>query len=635
MSLLMGDVDIGFRPDMSMAMGVSCALIGRAAVVPSHSTRTAVIGVLSGMPVLVATLLTHLHTDPAARVMTPAVVTSQIGMWLVFAVILSTTISQVIYGLSKQVEEATRLGQYTLERKIGEGGMGVVYLARHALLRRPTAIKLLAPGRTGEHALERFEREVQTTSLLRHPNTVAIYDYGRTPEGVFYYAMEYLDGIDLEHLVEHEGPLPEGRVVYILVQVARALSEAHRAGLIHRDVKPSNVLLCDHGDQPDFAKVLDFGLVKELAGANAAASTADALTGTPLYMSPEAIVEPSTIDARSDLYALGCILHLMLTAAPAFDAPTREQMIKKRLSENPPHAQELDPGIPDSIDRVIAKLLARTPDDRYGSAAEVRDALSGTHVRRLSSDGTPLPRKETPRSADTIVFGTPTPEQKTPPPEPGLKQTPVMATRAPVRTAERRRWPWVLGVLAIIAIAWSTYARVSREGREQRYAQARLDSARRADSTRQADSARADSLNASLVGGMVDSARLAEEARRDSIANAQNALRNAVVAGIRSYTNAIQRGDLAAARQAFPRVSESELAQWQRLLQQGDLRIRVLPPSKVELSEGNVIADADVFLEVQSIDRGTRAPMFTNRLPRHAQLSKQGRSWRLEEFRAR
>ena len=197
-------------------------------------------------------------------------------------------------------------------------------------------------------------------------------------------------------------------------------------------------------------------------------------------------------------------------------------------------------------------------------------------------------------------------------------------------------WPWVLGVLAIVAIVWSTYSRLSREGREQRYARAVADSTRRADSLRKLDSARTDSANsATLVGGMVDTGKLAGEARRDSLVRIQAALKSGVVAAITSYTNAIQRGDVSAARAAFPRVSESELASWERLRQQGDLRIRVLPPSKVELSEGNVVADADVILEVRSIDPGTKAPLFTNRLPRHAQLTKQGRFWQLEMFRAR
>jgi hypothetical protein len=502
-------------------------------------------------------------------------------------------------------------------------------------MNRQCAIKVMSPALVNDaESASRFAREASSAARIIHPNVAAVFDYGES-DGLVYLVMEYVDGEPLSRLLAREAPFALERAVDLARQIADGLGAAHELGIVHRDLKPDNILVTRSKSGREVAKVVDFGIAKAMQeGAGEALTRTGLVIGTPEFMSPEQLLG-DPIDARSDLYALGCILHLMLTAAPAFDAPTREQMIKRRLSENPPHAQELDPGIPDSIDRVIAKLLARAPDDRYGSAAEVRDALSGAHVRRLSSDGTPLPRKETPRSAETIVFGAATPGQKTPPPKPGVRQTPAMATRAPMRTPERRRWPWVLGAIAIIAIAWSTYARLSREGREQRYAQALRDSALRADSTRRADSARADSLNASLVGGMVDTGRLAEQARRDSVANAQNALRNAVLAGIRSYTNAIQRGDVTAARAAFPRVSESELASWERLRQQGDLRIRVLPPSKVVLSEGNVIADADVVLEVQAIDRGTRTPMFTNRLPRHAQLSKQGRAWQLEAFRAR
>jgi hypothetical protein len=380
---------------------------------------------------------------------------------------------------------------------------------------------------------------------------------------------------------------------------------------------------------------VDFGIAKAMQeGAGEALTRTGLVIGTPEFMSPEQLLG-DPVDARSDLYALGCILHLMLTAAPAFDAPTREQMIKKRLSENPPHAQELDPGIPDSIDRVIVKLLARTPDDRYGSAAEVRDALSGTHTRRLSSDGTVLPRKETPRSAETIVFGTATPGQKTPPPRADSKRTPVVAAPATER-ARSRRWPWVLGVVGVIAIAASTYVRTSREGREQRYAQAREDSARRADSTRRADSARVDSVSSSmLVGGMTDSTKTAEQLRKDSLDRIRTTLRAGVVAAITRYTNAIQRGDVAGARAAFPRVPEDELASWQRQLERFDLKIRVEAPREVVLSDRDLVADADVALVVQYVDRTTRDVVSTNRLSRHATLTKQRQRWQLDTFRAR
>src|SRR5262249_32486732 len=172
----------------------------------------------------------------------------------------------VIARQQRRVEKAEKaikqLGQYTREEKIGEGGMGAVYRARHAFLRRPTAVKMLSTENVTEEALARFEREVQLTSRLNHPNTIAVYDYGRTPEGVFYYAMEFLQGIDLEDLVEKYGPLPEGRVVRILEQVCGSLAEAHDVGLIHRDIKPANIILSRRAGISDFAKVLDFGLVK-------------------------------------------------------------------------------------------------------------------------------------------------------------------------------------------------------------------------------------------------------------------------------------------------------------------------------------------------------------------------------------
>jgi serine/threonine-protein kinase len=528
--------------------------------------------------------------------------------------------------------------RYHILKRIGEGGMGRVYLGEHVKMNRQCAIKVMSPALLNDaESASRFAREASSAARIIHPNVAAVFDYGES-DGLVYLVMEYVDGEPLSRLLAREAPFALERAVDLARQIADGLGAAHELGIVHRDLKPDNILVTRSKSGREVAKVVDFGIAKAMQeGAGEALTRTGLVIGTPEFMSPEQLLG-DPIDARSDLYALGCILHLMLTAAPAFEAPTREQMIKRRLSENPPHAQELDPGIPDSIDRVIVKLLARSPDDRYGSAAEVRDALSGVHARRLSSDGTPLPRKETPRSAQTMVFGAATAEEASAAraaARAAVLKTPHRAPKVPVRST-RRVWPWVLGVLAIVAIVWSTYSRLSREGRERRYARAVADSTRRADSLRKLDSARTDSANsATLVGGMVDTGKLAEEARRDSLVRVQAALKSGVVAAITSYTNAIQRGDVSAARAAFPRVSDSELASWERLRQQGDLRIRVLPPSKVELSEGNVVADADVTLEVRSIDPGTKAPLFTNRLPRHAQLTKQGRFWQLEMFRAR
>ena len=200
--------------------------------------------------------------------------------------------------LHREVSQARRVGQYTLQKRIGGGGMGQVYLARHALLKRPTAIKLLRPDQTSPLTIARFEREVQLTSQLTHPNTIEIFDFGRTPEGLFYYAMEYLPGLTLAELVRQEGPLPAERVICILRQVCGSLKEAHAVGLIHRDIKPQNIMLCERGGQWDFVKVLDFGLVKQLPDGHAPQLTADQqVSGTPLYIAPEVWIQPQRADA--------------------------------------------------------------------------------------------------------------------------------------------------------------------------------------------------------------------------------------------------------------------------------------------------------------------------------------------------
>ncbi len=376
MSLVMHATDLRYRPDLNMALGLSCTLIGRAAIVPSRGRRTLLIGSVASLPILLATYFTHANLSSAERLMPPPVAVTQIATWLVFSVLVSATISKTIYGLTSRVRAAARLGQYTLQHKIGEGGMGVVYLAQHALLRRPTAVKLLGTDRRDIGDIRRFEREVQTTSTLRHPNTVAIYDYGRTPEGEFYYAMEYLDGVDLDQLRVAEGPLPEGRVVHILVQVAGALQEAHDAGLIHRDIKPSNILICNHGHAADFAKVVDFGLVKEVAREGAERSQTDGLAGTPLYLSPESITAPESLDGRADLYALGAVGYAMLTGKPPFGGNTIVEVCAAHLSAPvvPPSQRRNDP-ICKALDEVILACLAKDRTDRPASAAELCERL--------------------------------------------------------------------------------------------------------------------------------------------------------------------------------------------------------------------------------------------------------------------
>jgi serine/threonine protein kinase len=260
--------------------------------------------------------------------------------------------------------------------------MGTVYKARHALLRRPTAVKLLSVDQMSDKAVSRFEREVQLTAGLTHPNTVAIFDYGRTPEGIFYYAMEYLDGVNLEELVARGGPLPEARLLYVLRQVCGSLAEAHAAGLVHRDVKPANILLTCRGGLHDFVKVLDFGLVKPLGGA-ANVTAPQTVTGTPLYLSPEAVTHPDQIDARADVYAIGAVGYFLLTGSPVFAGGAAMEICLKHVhaAPEPPSARCGRPVSP-GLEALLLRCLAKSAADRPADAGELlrlveRCAVSG------------------------------------------------------------------------------------------------------------------------------------------------------------------------------------------------------------------------------------------------------------------
>ncbi len=299
----------------------------------------------------------------------------------------------------KAAIEAKQLGQYRLEKQIGAGAMGIVYKGHHAMLRRPTAIKMLNVDGVTEESIARFEREVQITCKLNNPNTVAIYDYGRTPEGVFYYAMEYLDGINIQALVERYGPQPEGRVIHILKLVCGSLYEAHSLGLVHRDIKPANIMLNRRGAEPDVVKVLDFGLVKAIDEDKRAQQSGGGLSGTPLYMSPEAIETPELVDARSDLYAVGAVGYFLLTGRPVFEASSLTELLQKHVTAVPdlpsagihyPLSAELESAIMACLEKSRAKrpqtardlmtMLNRSPAANSWSTDDA-DAWWGRHER--------------------------------------------------------------------------------------------------------------------------------------------------------------------------------------------------------------------------------------------------------------
>jgi hypothetical protein len=355
-------------------LAIGSVLGMRALVVPSTGARTALAGTLlcAGPGLTLFGNAAHFSTSwMGVRTSGPLFIT-----WSAVAILLTSVASRVLYGLRREVRDARRLGQYMLVEMLGEGGMGVVYRAKHALLRRPTAVKLLrSTQRLGSAA--RFEREVQLMAELNHPNTVQVYDYGRTSDGVFYYAMEYLDGLDLEGLVVIGGPQPAARVIHLMRQVCGSLDEAHRRGLIHRDIKPANLFLCRSRTEPDTIKVLDFGLVKDSSSDDTGLSSANVVLGTPLYMSPEAIAKPDGIDARSDIYSLGAVAYLLITGTPVFAGASMVEVCAKHLHREPEGlSARLGQPVPADLEAIVLACLAKSPEHRPESARALGDALA-------------------------------------------------------------------------------------------------------------------------------------------------------------------------------------------------------------------------------------------------------------------
>ncbi len=354
-------------------------VLTRALLVPSTGKRTAVITAIAMVPMGIAGvyLSQEAHWATALDPKDVPAVGLLIGYVQIaaVAVLLAASGSRIIYGLRQKISAAQQLGQYTLGRKIGEGGMGAVYLAHHVMLRRPTAVKLLPPGKVGHETLLRFEREVQHMSQLTHPNTVAVFDYGRSPDGVFYYAMEYLGGgIDLENLVRKHGRQPAERVRQILMQVCGALQEAHDRGIIHRDIKPANIILTERGAMTDVAKVVDFGLVKEIT-ADSGSNSTQVILGTPSYVAPEAIIDPRSIGASVDLYALGAVGYYLLAGRRVFEGKTAVDLCIQHVTKPAPPIASHGVEVPAVLEQIILRCLAKTPAERHASAQELADAL--------------------------------------------------------------------------------------------------------------------------------------------------------------------------------------------------------------------------------------------------------------------
>jgi serine/threonine-protein kinase len=354
-------------------------VVGYGVMIPNTGRRCArVVGMLAIVPLAVH-LLPMLAGDSIrdrGPIFLQGVVLSVLYMAAAAAIAIYG--SHRIETLRRQASAARRLGQYVLREKLGGGGMGEVYRAEHALLRRPAAIKLIRPERAGDPAtLARFEREVQATATLTHPNTVQVYDYGRAEDGTFYYVMEYLPGVTLDGLVARDGPLPPGRAVRLLRQLCGALREAHGIGLVHRDIKPGNVMVCDRGGVPDTVKLLDFGLVRPaVAAADERLTQEGAVFGTPAYLSPEQAGGHAEPDTRSDVYSLGALAYFLLTGRPPFADRSAVKMLAAHLYETPTPPSAHRAEVPAELDAVVLRCLEKKPGDRCQTVDELDSALA-------------------------------------------------------------------------------------------------------------------------------------------------------------------------------------------------------------------------------------------------------------------
>ena len=317
-----------------------------------------------------------------------------------------------------RIHRYRKLGNYTLEDQIGEGGMGVVFRARHCMLKRAAAIKLLHSSKVSHESLARFESEVQLTCGLTSPHTVAVYDYGMTSEGLFYYVMEYLEGITLAQLVQAQGPQPAGRVIHFLQQACLSLAEAHANGLIHRDLKPENLMICCRGGVPDTLKVLDFGLARVVAKQLEQSDNNGPLAGTPRYMSPEAIICGQSADARGDIYSLGAVGYFLLTGEPVFGGRSLVELLKNHVHTKPQRPSErLGSPIDEDLEKIIMQCLEKPRDRRPPSAQDLHFKLSQCRAAKSSVLTDVASRWGTPVASDPRTSITPSDPQSSVTPE--------------------------------------------------------------------------------------------------------------------------------------------------------------------------------------------------------------------------
>jgi serine/threonine-protein kinase len=502
-------------------------------------------------------------------------------------------------------------------------------------MNRQCAIKVMSPALVNDHeSAARFAREASNAARIIHPNVAAVFDYGES-EGLVYLVMEYVEGEPLARILAREAPLSVERALDLARQIADGLGSAHELGIVHRDLKPDNILVSRNKAGKEIAKVVDFGIAKAIQeNAGDALTRTGLVIGTPEFMSPEQLLG-DPIDARSDLYAMGCIMHLMLTASPPFSAATREQMIKRRLSEEAPHIQHLDPGLPDSLDRVVNRLLARTPADRYGSAAEVRDALAGTHTRRPDVVGTGRPSNVTPRSAPTQAFET--------------------AALAPTEQTEQARRPRARhAAIAAAVVVLVGAAFVVRDSTGDEPASTQVASAGAPVATAPApvvtpppptpvvkkpvvvdSAARARSLAAKLRR---DSMRTAVRLESPTAAAAARPLVVAVTSpgsvesAMNRYARAIEERSVDKLKEAYPKLTDEEQRYWETNVFAIATKVRALISDLKPNVDGET-AEADYRLNVIFEYNGSPASLAP--MQQHATLKRGPSGWQIQSIRAR
>jgi len=354
-------------------------------IVPNTPRKVLIASLLAASMGPAALLLSRAVTGVAVE--RPGVLATYFVTSDYLSVLVAYIVARIVHQFSMRLKRARAIGSYELVERIGEGGMGEVWRAKHRLLARPAAIKLIRRDVLGSNhrsrnaIIRRFMREANDTATLGSTHTIDVYDFGVTEEGDFYYVMELLNGISLERAVQTFGSIEPARTVYLLRQICHSLGEAHARGLVHRDIKPANIFMCRLGPDDDYIKVLDFGLVKhvEVAPKGTMLTMEGATAGTPAYMAPEIALGQGSVDGRADIYSLGCVAYYLLTGQPVFAADSAVATALAHVKDAPiPPSGRSELMIPPAMDALILECLAKNPADRPQSAAELDQRLAAT-----------------------------------------------------------------------------------------------------------------------------------------------------------------------------------------------------------------------------------------------------------------